>query len=147
MQVQDVDWPDASFRWDDDFDGAWDGDFEPGDTRTLAVDPTTGRIAVRVEFGDAGWRVGGAAITAEAPASCFDDGGSGGSSGSEGTGSEGASTDDAATLTDGEPGADSSGGTPAADGDGSGCGCTQTPARPGGWAWLLVLAWRRRRRA
>ena len=29
VRVPDVDWPGPSFRWDDDYDGTWDSEFEP----------------------------------------------------------------------------------------------------------------------
>lgn len=129
-------------RWDDDYDGTWDTDFIDGATRTLAVDASTPDLAVRVELGRGGWRVGGAALTAVAPPSCFAEVGDETSTGADEAGGDSGSS--GTPDTDGSSGAAQSGPADA------GCGCT-TPA--GGSDGLLVtcvllggLASRRRRR-
>lgn len=144
LSVDDVDWPSPSSRWDEDYDGTWDTEFIEGTSHELTLTADAPAIDVRVEFGQQGWRIGGAALTAEAPASCFEpfEGTTDGTSGVDSTGDlpggtvADASTGDGSTTGD-EPGQ-------AEDG---GCGCRATP-RHGGLGLgvlVLVLGLRRRR--
>ncbi len=130
---------DATARWDDDYDGAWDTEFVPGAARELAIPVAALELAVRVEIGRGGWRVGGAALAAVAPASCFvEPGDDGGEVSDEHTGSSGTDSDTGST-----------GDGPRADDGGGGCGCA-TEAGPGRnlvAPWLLLVALGRRRRA
>nr|WP_263429694.1 S8 family serine peptidase [Nannocystis pusilla] len=165
VRVLDVDWPSSTFRWDDDYDGAWDTEFAATHERPIVLTPDDPTYAVRVEFGREGWRVGGAAVTGEVPASCFMGGGSessssGGSSetgdvttggsntdGDEPTGSAGtggAMTSTGAGVSDTAGASATAGGNDAAD-DG-GCGCTTTPASAAWWS-IVMLGLRRRRQS
>jgi hypothetical protein len=141
VRVPDADWPDPSFRWDDEYDGAWDSEFEAAAERVLVVDPETTSFAVRVEYGQAGWRVGGAAITGEVPPSCF-----GGVADTSGSATDDDDDGDGPDSGSGDDGPDdpptSSGGTDStagADDSSDGCGCT-APARGSGWGLLVLFA-------
>lgn len=145
ISVDPSDGEDATARWDDDYDGTWDSEFLPTATRQIAVSSASPEIAVRVEVGRGGWRVGGAALAAVAPASCFerpDDGDADTSSTSRGAGTG----DD-----DGEPGDTSTGETTvAADGsDDGGCSCRAAGSsrRTTAIGLLGLVVWARRRRA
>jgi hypothetical protein len=131
-------------RWDDDYDGVWDSDFLPTATRQIDVSSASPEIAVRVEVGRAGWRVGGAALAAVAPASCFEDPDDG-EDDTTGTSNGTDIADD-----DGEPGDTSTGETTvAADGrDERGCSCRAAgnSGRATAIAGLGLVAWARRRR-
>jgi MYXO-CTERM domain-containing protein len=134
-------WSSSSARWDLDYDGAWDTEFEAGATRDFLVDEDEPEIAIRVEYGSAGWRVGGDAITAIAPASCFEppvhD--------EDSTGGDESTDDGDGETTDVED--DTSTGTPAQEAVGGGCGCaTRAEPGPGPFAWLLIVAVGARRR-
>ena len=142
VRVHDVDWASASFRWDDDYDGTWDTEFDASPQRAIVIDPAQPSYALRVEMAAGGWRVGGGAISGDVPESCFR--GVEPDSDTEDTDGDpsltsGSMTDDPSSgtgETDGTPGTDSS-----TDG---GCSCTTTPTQAHGWWAILLVAWRRR---
>ncbi len=145
VSIDDATWDLPLARWDDDYDGTWDSEFVEGSERALVVDSDTTTYAVRVEYASGGWRIGGAAITGEVPADCFDgaaDTSAGGSAteGDDDTDEDAADDDDA----DDDDGDESSSGTAGVDDDADGCGCTTTHGRTPAW-WLLVLFVVRRR--
>lgn len=155
VRVLDVDWSGASFRWDDDYDGAWDSAFAAEPERAIAIAPGTSRHSVRVELGHDGWRVGGAAITTEIPDACFRGGPDGSTSGSTDADSTSASGPDGSTSAPDTTGDETSGpeesdtndvestSSVGADDDApSGCGCATSGAAT--WWALAVLGWRRR---
>lgn len=135
--VDTMDWSAPSVRWDLDYDGAWDTEFEPGTTREVAVDEDEPELAVRVEYGSAGWRVGGDAVAAIAPSSCFEPPPGADSSSGAGQSSDDGDNDDDETAGTGD---DESGtGVLAHDDSGAGCGCAAPSRGPRDAVWLLVL--------
>jgi MYXO-CTERM domain-containing protein len=136
VHVDGVDWDDASFRWDLEYDGTWDTDFEPADARTIVFDEDGETFQVRVDAGERGFIVAGAVLTDEVPADCFDpppadDTGTG-------TGTVTGDDDDDETDDDDDDDDDgtSSDGEPQTGGS-DGCGCR--PASPSALG-LLALA-------
>lgn len=143
VSVDGVDWPSPSFRWDENYDGTWDTEFIEGAAYELSLEADAPAIDVRVEFGQEGWRVGGGAITAEAPASCFEpfEDTTGGTAVDSTSGLPGG------TAADETGEGSSTGGAPGQAADDGGCGCTSTPRRPAlpvGVMVLLLLGLRRR---
>ena len=134
-------WDDESYRWDLEYDGVWNTDFEPSPSHELVLTPSDRQFSVRVDAALRGWIVAGTTLSGEAPDECFeappavDTGVLDGGSGDETTGSMTSGTG-TGTGTDAD-----------ADGDPSGCGCRHTsrPGMTGGlWAMLVLLGWRRR---
>ncbi len=143
VTVEDATWDAPNVRWDLDYDGTWDVDFSPELHRPVLLTTDAPELAVRVEYGSAGWRVGGASLAATAPESCFEassdsGGGADGTTGDAPVPLDSEGSSDAATSSAEESGAQDGGG---------GCGCVTGGG--GGWAALwsawAIVAWRRGR--
>ncbi len=147
ISVEGADWSDASFRWDAEYDGIWDGTFEAEPSLTLVLPADETAFHVRADAAQRGFIIAGATLVGDAPESCFDEpppeptgGSDSGTAGGDSTSS--GSDGDGTTTGDTEAGAGSAGG-------GDGCGC-RTDQRGGGAGWgfgLLALVGARRRRS
>jgi MYXO-CTERM domain-containing protein len=142
ISVAGVDWPDASFRWDVEYDGHWDTPFEVASTRTISRTPDAGAFHVRVDAGQRGFIVAGATLVGEAPADCFVEPAAD-ETGADETGSTGGPL-----PGDGSSGpTDATGDTdPSSDGEAGGCGCRSSATKMPAWMLMVFAAHRRRRR-
>ncbi len=146
VHVDGADWEDASFRWDYEYDGAWDTEFEPFDARTLTFEEAGETFQVRVDAGERGFVVAGAVLTDEVPADCFEpppaedtgaDTTDGDDESEDDDDDDDAQTDDDGTSSDGAP----------QTGGSDGCGCRSTRPSAIGLLAFAGLALVRRRRA
>jgi subtilisin family serine protease len=133
VSVDGADWDDASFRWDFEYDGTWDTDFEAADARTMVYTDEGERFSVRVDAGERGFIVAGAVLTGEVPATCFVPPPGGSSDG----GTHADSGDSDASSGNGPQPPDTDGDGPQQAADARGCGCRHTS---GGGADILPLA-------
>ena len=141
VTVEDERGESTSARWDDDYDGVWETDFEEL-SRVYTLTENEPDLHLRVDVAVDGWIVGGAALVASAPDACLSmmEGETTGATETDSGGETYASDGDDGTQT----GTDSGG----QDDVEEGCGCR---ARGEGgnralFAVLLAIAWTRRRR-
>jgi MYXO-CTERM domain-containing protein len=145
VRVDGADWDDASFRWDFEYDGTWDTDFEAADARTIVFDEDGETFQVRVDAGERGFIVAGAVLTDEVPADCFvappdDDTGADTTAGDDDTDDDDTDDEDDEDDDDG-----TSSGEPQTGGS-DGCGCRHSRPSALGLFALAGLALARRRR-
>jgi subtilisin family serine protease len=137
LYVEGADWEQPSVRWDDDYDGTWDTDFEELSARTITLAPGETELHVRVDAGQRGFIVAGATLDDTAPEECFEAPPVGTTGTEEPMADDSGGADTLGDTTDGTAGAD-------ADGSG-GCGCRSDGAQRSALPLIVLVALRRRR--
>jgi len=142
LEVTGADWGNASFRWDEEYDGAWDTDFESDPTYALLLSSDAAAFHVRVDAAERGWIIGGLTLVGEAPEDCFDEPPPGSDSSGDGSG------DGSTGGSSGTQGEDEGSDSPGSAASDEGCGCRQrSPHGAQLLLWLLAIVLARRRTA